>query len=177
MKKAEILISHNVGYYNIRVEGRATFECSPPLRNLAKSIEHEKFKKISVNLRECCAMDSTFMGVLAMLGLASRKVGAVMEIANASPSNMALLSGLGLKKLFSFVTRDTMSETGEWRALMGTGEGLDKEDNARTVLEAHDTLMDIDASNIPKFERVVDMVKKDIDKMGGDKKPEDLKPS
>ena len=39
------------------------------------------------------------------------------------------------------------------------------ESNARNVLDAHQTLMDIDEANVPKFEKVVEFVKKDIDKM------------
>ena len=39
------------------------------------------------------------------------------------------------------------------------------ESNARNVLDAHQTLMDIDEGNVQKFEKVVEFVKKDIDRM------------
>ena len=43
------------------------------------------------------------------------------------------------------------------------------ESNARNVLDAHRTLMDIDEGNVRKFEKVVEYVEKDIDRMERDK--------
>ena len=45
----------------------------------------------------------------------------------------------------------------------------DKIVNAQTVLDAHKTLMDVDEENVKKFEKVVDYVQKDLDKLN-DKK-------
>ena len=102
MKNAEVLIASNDGVYSIKVNGRATFECAPPLRSLAKELENVVFKKIDVDLSACTGMDSTFMGILAMLGLRAKKIDAVMTIFNAGDLNKSLLFGLGLKKLFTF---------------------------------------------------------------------------
>ena len=102
MKNAEVLIASNDGVYSIKVNGRATFECAPPLRSLAKDLENVMFKRVDVDLSACTGMDSTFMGILAMLGLRSKKIDAVMTIFNAGELNKSLLFGLGLKKLFNF---------------------------------------------------------------------------
>ena len=99
MKNAEVLIASNDGVYSIKVNGRATFECAPPLRSLAKDLENVMFKRVDVDLSACTGMDSTFMGILAMLGLRSKKIDAVMTIFNAGELNKSLLFGLGLKKL------------------------------------------------------------------------------
>ena len=72
----EIIISNDGDAYFITVNGRATFEHASQLRNLAKSLENTAFSKISLNLANCGGMDSTFMGILAMLGLRAKKVGA-----------------------------------------------------------------------------------------------------
>ena len=163
MKETDVLIAHNKGVYNIKVEGRATFEYGPPLRTLAKNLENEIFERISVDLRECTGMDSTFMGLLAMLGLRARKINAVMEILNANEMNVGLLGGLGLEKLFKFSVRDTADEKDkDWKK---TETQSDKLSTAEAVVDAHDTLMDVDPGNIPKFERVVDFAKKDLDKL------------
>lgn len=159
--KAEVYIAHNNHEYHIKVHGRATFECSSSLRNLAKSLGKETFSKITVDLQECTTMDSTFMGVLAMLGLRAKKGFASMEILNADDSNKALLFGLGLHKLFSFAEY-IEEDIEEWEE---TDNKIDAKENAETVLDAHESLMDIDEGNVQKFEKVVDMVKKDIDKM------------
>ncbi|MBP3394718.1 MAG: STAS domain-containing protein [Lentisphaeria bacterium] len=165
MKNAEVLIASNDGVYSIKVNGRATFECAPPLRSLAKDLENVMFKRVDVDLSACTGMDSTFMGILAMLGLRSKKIDAVMTIFNAGELNKSLLFGLGLKKLFNFSEGEV-----SFGAQTGAADGAaDKIVNAQTVLDAHKTLMDVDEENVKKFEKVVDYVQKDLDKLN-DKK-------
>ena len=165
MKNAEVLIDSNDGVYSIKVNGRATFECAPPLRSLAKDLENVMFKRVDVDLSACTGMDSTFMGILAMLGLRSKKIDAVMTIFNAGELNKSLLFGLGLKKLFNFSEGEV-----PFGAQTGAADGAaDKIVNAQTVLDAHKTLMDVDEENVKKFEKVVDYVQKDLDKLN-DKK-------
>jgi len=163
MKESDVLISHNSGIYKIRIEGRANFEYGPPLRNLAKELEHETFSTISVNLKDCTGMDSTFMGILAKIGLRAKQIGAAMEIINASASNIALLKGLGLSSLFKFIEREEVFNLGdEWDEAGEKGDALD---TAEAVHDAHDTLMDVAPENIPKFKTVVDLAQKDINKL------------
>lgn len=156
----ELTISNRNTVYTVKVSGRATFECAPPLRNLAKSLEKELFSLLIVDLAECTWMDSTFMGILAMLGLRAKKVDAPMEIYGASDQNRELLLGLGLKKLFVFKSGSPSCEGGE----VVTGNANSAPD-AQTVLDAHKTLMDVDESNVGRFGKVVDMVQKDIDRL------------
>ena len=111
-------------------------------------------------------MDSTFMGMLAMLGLNAKKKGVPAEIVNASEQNEKLLCGLGLKKVFEFKTGPSAAGDDVPAASNDTTD----EGRARNVLDAHQTLMDIDEGNVQKFERVVEFVKKDIDRMEQDKK-------
>ncbi len=158
----ELLISSQDGEYRIKVSGRATFDCAPPLRDLAKSLVNETFSAIRIDLKDCIWMDSTFMGVLAMLGLRARSAKAVLEICSASEQNQALLAGLGLKKLFLF-TDHTFSADGDWKT--GGTQPVQMAEGAATVLEAHKTLMDVDEQNVEKFEKVVDLVQQDIDRM------------
>lgn len=158
----ELTISNRNGIYAIRVSGRATFECAPPLRNLAKSLESELFKELKIDLSSCSWMDSTFMGILAMLGLRAKKIGAPMVIYDAGAQNTALLCGLGLKKLFVF--KDEAFEQGDGETLSAESS----EPNAQTVLEAHKVLMDVDEGNVSRFEKVVDMVQKDIDRINSE---------
>jgi ABC-type transporter Mla MlaB component len=163
MKESDILIAQEAGVYRIKIDGRANFEYGPPLRSLAKNLENEKFEMISVNLEKCTGMDSTFMGILAMLGLRAKKINAAMEIVNAGETNTALLKGLGLKNLFDFVDREE-DKVFNWNKAGKEGEKLDK---AETVVDAHDTLMDVSPENVPKFKTVVDFAKKDLENLKG----------
>lgn len=167
MSSAVLHIHSSEGLYTIQVVGRATFECVAPLRNLAKELETAEFKKIHVDLSQCAGMDSTFMGILAMLGLRARKIGAEMNIVNAGELNKSLLYGLGLKKLFNYTNGEVVLPGKENIAAKASSGKMDL-DSARTVLDAHKTLIDVDDSNKKKFEAVVDMVQKDIDRLNKD---------
>ena len=166
MEQGEVFISEQDGTTFIRVKGNASFSSAPPLRELAKKLAAEPFGGLKIDLEECTWMDSTFMGMLAMLGLNAKKKNVPAEIWNASEQNEKLLCGLGLKKVFAF-------ENGTFGGADDTAaapNATTAESNARNVLDAHQTLMDIDEANVPKFEKVVEFVKKDIDKMEQDKK-------
>ena len=166
METGEIFLSEQDGIHHIRVKGNASFVCAPPLRELAKKLAAEPFSGLKIDLEECTWMDSTFMGMLAMLGLNAKKKSVPAEIWNASEQNEKLLCGLGLQKVFSFLNG---AFDGADDAPAASNAGT-PENNARNVLDAHRTLMDIDISNVQKFEKVVEYVKKDIDRMEQDKK-------
>ena len=166
MEKGEVFISEKDAVTFIRVKGNASFVCAPPLRELAKKLAAEPFGGLKIDLEECTWMDSTFMGMLAMLGLNAKKKNVPAEIWNASEQNEKLLCGLGLKKVFSF-QNGAFGGTDDTAAASNAATA---ESNARNVLDAHQTLMDIDEANVPKFEKVVEFVKKDIDRMEHDKK-------
>ena len=165
MKKADILISNKDGVYLVKVDGRATFECAPPLRNLAKDLENASFSKICVDLKTCSGMDSTFMGILTQLVLRSKKVGAEMVIYNASELSVALLQGLGIRKLFSFISGEMDFTSAVPVQPVGQPQANAKIENATMVLEAHKTLMDVDDANVKKFEKVVEFTQKDLDNL------------
>ena len=104
------------------------------------------------------------MGILAMLGLRAKKINAPMCVYNAGEANLALLQGLGLKKLFEFCDGDMGGTSGK-----GWSAGEEAAGRAETVLEAHQTLMTADEQNVKKFEKVVELVQKDLDKMNREK--------
>ncbi|MDD3117557.1 MAG: STAS domain-containing protein [Victivallales bacterium] len=162
MKKADLLIAHTQGVYTIKVDGRANFECSPPIRNLANNLDKD-LQKISIDLTGCSGMDSTFMGVLAMLGLQTRNK-AVVEIVNAGTENRHLLEGLGIQSLFSFVEKTAGGQPeAHWSRPEAKADAVDR---AETVYTAHDTLIRANETvNRPKFEKVVEFAKKDLDKL------------
>lgn len=162
----EIFISDRDGVYVIKVSGRATFECAPALRNLAKTLESAAFSAIRIDLGDCQWMDSTFMGVLAMLALRAKKTGAEISVHNAGQQNTELLYGLGLKKLFQFVDTgiDAVAAENTAAASAPAGNTANPSSYAHTVLEAHETLMDVDEGNVKKFDKVVSLVKQDLER-------------
>lgn len=161
MASGETIIAGGGDRYAVKVIGRATFECVAPLRNLAKELDTAQFKAIDIDLADCQGMDSTFMGVLAMMALRAKKINAVISVFNASELNKTLLCGLGLKRLFQF-TEGAVELNG---AVASEAGPVDQKTHAETVLEAHKTLMGVDQENVQKFEKVVDFVQKDLDRL------------
>lgn len=160
MKNSDLLIAHNKGAYTIIVEGRANFDYGLPLRNFAKNLD-SNFTRITIDLRACVGMDSTFMGIMAMIGLKAKKHNVTVEILNADKNNRYLLEGLGLDKLFKFSASDICEVCRE--KLAPDAKSCSMLNKAETVIEAHQTLMTIDKENIPKFEKVVEFAKKDAE--------------
>jgi len=167
MKKADLLIAHNKGAYTIIVEGRANFDYGLPLRNFAKNLDSD-FTQIAIDLRSCIGMDSTFMGIMAMIGLKAQKNNVQVEILNAGENNKYLLEGLGLDKLFKFVDKDTCNICDE--KIAPDADTCSVLNTAETVVDAHKTLMRIDEKNIPKFDKVVEFAQEDVDKLKDKKK-------
>ena len=165
MKNSNITIARSKRGFEISVKGRATFDCSSPLRNFADNIVPGSVEKIFIDLSECSWLDSTFMGTLAMLGLNAQKAKIEVEIINIDDKNFKLLKELGVNKLFTYNNRKEKTESEEgWEKLTEFSENLTQNDVEDTILEAHKTLMDVDEGNVPKFQSVVDMVEKDISK-------------
>ncbi|HRR29122.1 MAG TPA: STAS domain-containing protein [Victivallales bacterium] len=162
--KAKVSVACDNKEYHIQVEGRATFEVSPSLRSLALRIGSSPISGIYIHLDNCTGMDSTFIGVLAMLGLEAKKQNSPAMIVNADENNRKLLNGLGLHKIFLY----TQSENSDINDKKWQDNSLppkqDPMETAQTVLNAHETLMNIEESNVQRFKNVVDFVKKDIEK-------------
>ena len=163
MNKAEIFVSKENDAYKVKVSGRATFAVGPTLRNLVRRIESDLPKNgITINLSECTGMDSTFMGILAMLALKLKNENITVQIANASEANKRLFDGLGLNKLFDYISINGNSNQ-EW--IKEEDKDSSFRENAETVLEAHKSLVETDTGNIDKFKNVIEQVEKDIEKL------------
>lgn len=170
MSSGETIICGGGDRYAVKVVGRGTFECVAPLRNLAKDLDSAQFRQIDIDLADCQGLDSTYMGVMAMMALRAKKIQAVISIYNASDLNRNSLYGLGLKRLFQF-TEGTV-EMSALNAAEAPAPADDKIAHATTVLEAHKTLMNVDQGNVEKFEKVVDFVQKDLDRLNDNGKTE-----
>lgn len=161
MNKAEIFVSRENDAYRVKVAGRATFAVSPTLRNLVQRIESDLPKNgVSIDLSECNGMDSTFMGILAMLALKLKNNDQYVEIANANEANKRILYGLGLNKLFKYIETEKMNQP-DW--VKEEEKEVSFRENAETVLEAHKTLVKTDTDNINKFKNVIEQVEKELE--------------
>ena len=141
----------------ITAVGRANFEYAVPIRELVNSNEGKK--DIRLDLRECVAMDSTFMGVLSMGALKAADNGRAFEIYNASDTLKRLLSDLGVDELFTY-HEGSPGETGS-----AAGVKADMLTTAETVEEAHRKLVEADSSNAEKFKDVINYAAADVERL------------
>ena len=161
MAESQILVARQENVVQVRVIGRATFKISRELREFGAQVLKEDVKSIIFDFSQCQGMDSTFMGVLAMIGLEARNKTAII-IVNASKQHRYLLDGIGISRLFEFSDEEVPDVN--WHSLCKAAAGAaDMSQMADTVVEAHRTLMDLDPENVPKFKDVVELLSNEVD--------------
>ena len=159
MNEQDLKIGEAGDVYVVTAVGRANFEYAVPIRELVNS--NEGRRTIRVDLKECTAMDSTFMGVLSMGGLKAADNGSSFEIYNASEALKRCLADLGVDELFVF--RD-----GSPGVIDGAGSLPGKADmlaTAETVEEAHRKLVEADSANAGRFNAVIDLAAADVERL------------
>ncbi len=153
----------------IRVEGRGSFKISPPMKQfIHRVIESKSANRILIDMSDCSSMDSTFMGVLAGLAYhVTGKSGFTFKLINLSKKNQKLLITLGVDRVVNY----SLSTTGEEKELMASqskdAEALEPDlsdplETAKTTLEAHEALVDINPENFEKFKSVIELLQNDV---------------
>jgi anti-sigma B factor antagonist len=136
----------------VRVQGKGSSTNSTALRDFAKEMIQRGAREFIVDLRNCTAMDSTFMGTLAGISLRLREMGeGCLSVVNPNERNAEALCSLGLDQLFN-VGVSTI-ETGGQSLTIPLKE--DRAGRAQTMLEAHEALIKTAPENLPKFKDVI----------------------
>ena len=146
----------------IRVEGKGTFQCSPPLRDFCRKMIEEGRREFIVDLKGCPAMDSTFMGTLA--GIATRvndAGGGDVWVVNRNERNTELLAGLGIDAMFSEKPLPAAPNGAKVEALAATA---DKAAIREAMHEAHVICISVNPENEEKFKDVVETLKDSADR-------------
>lgn len=149
----------------IRIGGRASFNNSVDFKTLINSLAQNGCSHFVLDLSECLLMDSTFLGVLAGLGLKYPHNGdnlPAFELLNPNTRIADLLENLGVVHLFRIVHGQSAAET--LQCVQQTAVQGDDKEVTRTCLEAHQTLMKLNPNNIPKFKDVTEYLAEDLRK-------------
>ncbi len=167
------------GFSWIRLEGKGSFLNSPGVKTFADGRIAAGERLIVVDLSACAGMDSTFMGTLA--GTAARLAsldGGCLHIADPGERNRRSLEDLGLDFLMEIDPPNAV-----WRGsvdairsdlrspnLPGT---LAWAQRTKHVLEAHQTLSELNEENARGFSEVVSQLQKEL---GADAETNVVKP-
>ena len=123
------------------------------------------YREFIIDLENCAAMDSTFMGTMAGVALRLKELGhGHLHVVHCGNRSRELLSGLGLDQIFSIHSNGS---TAPECSQLGGGADRDamqqqKMEQARTMLEAHEALCQAAPENLLKFKDVLDYLKQDL---------------
>jgi anti-sigma B factor antagonist len=142
----------------IRVEGKGSFQNSPGLKEFTRKMIEDGRRQLVVDLKNCPAMDSTFMGTLAGIALRLKEAGnGSLWVVNRNERNSELLSGLGLDALFS----EGVPPTSNGISNSGTAiqQVNDKAMTREVMREAHETCVEVNPENAERFRDVLEYLK------------------
>ena len=165
---ARMLVLVGEKFACIKISGRANFTSSIDFKTLLNELRQKGYSYFVLDLSECVLMDSTFLGVLAGFGLkanpgqSQQQPG--IELVNPNARITELLENLGVLHLFK-VTQGPLQLPGNTAPLTHTVPNPTREDVTRACLEAHQTLMDINPDNVPKFKEVAQFLAEDLKKL------------
>lgn len=160
MSEAQILAATHDRIAAVRIIGRASFKVSEQLRQFGRRVIEQGVDSIVFDLSECQGMDSTILGVFAMLGLEGRNKTEIV-IVNASGAVRNALDVVGVSRLCRFAEHSVSNL--KWSTLCEAAAGaVGTEETSQTILDAHRTLMNLDEDNVPKFKDVVELLESEL---------------
>ena len=157
--ESQILVSCADRIVWVRVEGNGSSTNSTGLKDFAKEMIHRGAREFIVDLWNCPAMDSTFMGTLAGISLWLRELGeGCLSVVNLNKRNAESLCSFGLNQL-SNVSVSAIKKDAQTFAIQ-----LDdnRTTRAQTMVEAHEALIKAVPENLPKFKDVIQYLKEEL---------------
>jgi len=189
---SQILVGCNEKVVCIRVRGRGSFLNSAGIKQFAKEMIQRGHREFVVDLADCPAMDSTFMGTLTGVALQLQSLGhGNLHVIRCNERNTDLLQGLGLDQILDLADLPEGSadpEANGYHPVVGdddhdtANEALnpvvaaaeevddheleapraDRHQTSEVMLAAHQALVDADPQNLSKFKDVLDYLKQDL---------------
>lgn len=144
-----------------RVLGRGSYKISGSMKRFAASLIDQGTSLLIIDLEQCVGMDSTFMGMLAGISQRLQKEGGrKVVLTGVSQKLNHLMTTLGINRLVE-IKNDIPSVSPSDMADLDQPEETPL-DSANTMLEAHETLVEIDDDNRLRFQDVLDYLREDI---------------
>jgi anti-sigma B factor antagonist len=145
----------------LRVEGRATHVGSAAVRQVLSELLQRSYLQFDVDLAACTYLDSTFLGVLAELGLRLKDRAGLVTISHASRDKFEMFRTLGIAPLFHFRGGDVPKQVSAELAELPCSK-LSRRHWARTLIDAHRALIEANSANAPLFKDVLQFLNEDL---------------
>ena len=149
----------------VKVEGKGSFLNSDNLNEFARGMLDHGYREFVVDLADCVAMDSTFMGTLARVALWLKEPGhGALHIVRCGGHNQQLLSGLGLDRIFHIdADGDSPPDCSPFeQSLAAPSLEEQKKTQTKTMLDAHEALCEASPENVLRFKDVVDFLRQEL---------------
>ena len=149
----------------VKVEGKGSFLNSGNLKEFSREMLDRGYREFVVDLADCAMMDSTFMGTMASVALRLRELGhGHLHIVHCGNRSQQLLSGLGLDQIFDIHSDGAHAPECEalGQATRERSAESRKEEQAETMLVAHEALCEAAPENIFRFKDVLDFLRQDL---------------
>lgn len=154
--KAAFLVNADTDPVQLVVNGRASFHNASPIKDFFDSMIRQGRLHFIVDLDACVGMDSTFLGILAGVGiqLSGFKVKGELILIHLDAKNLDSVQSLGLDQL---VRVDVDDETEMVPCTYETLDSVPKAEalQAKMALEAHKNLIKANKENGEKFQDVI----------------------
>jgi anti-sigma B factor antagonist len=124
------------GAVTIAAEGTATMTESPAVHAAAIDRVLGGARRLRVDLRDCTALDSTFLGTLLALKTQVERVGGSLVLVSPSRAVVSTLRQMGLEDFYDIEIADRAP--GPWKDIAAARPGI--EQLRRLVVDAHDEL-------------------------------------
>jgi len=153
----------------LRIQGRASFLNCAPVRDFFDRVSEMGKRDVVIDFENCTGMDSTFLGIMAGAALEFRKLDppGSFTLVRLSDRNLELVRNLGLHRILNVETGDFEMKFQGDSAESLEGASQSEKDNARMVLQAHESLVEADGSNQKKFQDVLSFLRLQVDKGSG----------
>jgi anti-sigma B factor antagonist len=153
----------------IKIAGRANFTTSIDFKKLINELHSRGHTRFVIELSECQMMDSTFLGVLAGVGLKFSGADhngvaiASLELLNPNSRISELLESLGVADLFTVRMASDPSLAVNLSAVQACNK--EKIELTKNCLDAHELLMKLNPENVGKFKDVARFFAEDLKRL------------
>lgn len=161
MQKSDLssfLVSNNKESTFILIKGRASFINASTFKKFIDTSLKKMSKYFVIDFKDCSGMDSTFLGIVAWLGMEIKKSPnkSFLIVRNLNSRNSELFHNLGLQ---NFITTESSINT-QNQEPEKEYSCLDSKDKikASDILIAHKTLVEASKKNASIFKDVIEIL-------------------
>jgi anti-anti-sigma factor len=141
----------------VKVQGTATFKQAADLRAFVRAQIAAKHTTVFIDMDDCVAVDSTFVGTLTSLTMEYRRAGlGHVTLFNVHQHVLDVFATLGLRSILEIANGDGLAAP----VLLPLAPGAHaKIEIAQVMLDAHETLARVNDANALEFKNVVDYLR------------------